>query len=96
MIPPGEALGAIEAAKGNILASGANAAAWPLIIVLVLTSVIGLFYHLRIVATLFSDAPEGQSSMQRIEWGSAIVLGGLAVWVWKVRRACSLRPSPTP
>ena len=69
--------------KFYVLASGASASAWPLIIVLVLTSVIGLFYYLRIVVTLFSAAPERQSPMQRIEWGTAIVLGGLAVLlVW--------------
>ncbi len=69
--------------KFYILASGAEASAWPLIIVLVLASVIGLFYYLRIVVTLFSAAPEGQSPMQRLEWGSAFCLGGLAVLlVW--------------
>lgn len=65
--------------KFYILASGANASAWPLIIVLVLTSVIGLFYYLRIVVTLFSEEPQLQSSKQRLKWGSAVVLGGLAV-----------------
>ena len=65
--------------KFYILASGANASAWPLIIVLVLTSVIGLFYYLRIVVTLFSAPPERPSSMQGLDWGSIVVLGGLAV-----------------
>ncbi len=65
--------------KFYILASGANAALWPLMIVLVLTSVIGLFYYLRIVVTLFSAAPERQFSMQRLDRSSALVLGGLAV-----------------
>ena len=65
--------------KFYILASGANGAAWPLMIVLVLTSVIGLFYYLRIVVTLFSAVAEPQSSKRRLEWGSAFVLGGLAV-----------------
>ena len=65
--------------KFYILASGANASAWPLIVVLVLTSVIGLFYYLRIVVTLFSASPERQPSSQRLEWGSAFVVGGLAV-----------------
>jgi NADH-quinone oxidoreductase subunit N len=65
--------------KFYILASGAKASAWPLMIVLVLTSVIGLFYYLRIVVTLFSEEPQFQSSRQRLTWGSALVLGGLAV-----------------
>jgi len=65
--------------KFYILAAGANAAAWPLLIVLVLTSVVGLFYYLRIVVTLFSASAERHPSSQRLEWGSAFVLGGLAV-----------------
>ena len=65
--------------KFYILASGVNAAAWPLILVLVLTSVIGLFYYLRIVVTLFSEVPEHPFSVQRLGWGTAFVLGGLAV-----------------
>ena len=69
--------------KFYILASGANVSAWPLVIVLVLTSVIGLFYYLRIVVMLFSAVPEHPSSTQRLGWGSAIVLGGLAILlVW--------------
>jgi len=65
--------------KFYILASGANASAWPLMLVLVLTSVIGLFYYLRVVVTLFSASPEGQVSIQSLGRGSALVLGGLAV-----------------
>jgi len=65
--------------KFYILASGANASAWPLMIALVLTSVIGLFYYLRIVVALFSAAPERQPSMEAIQWSSALILGGLAV-----------------
>ena len=65
--------------KFYVLASGAEASAWPLIIVLVLSSVIGLFYYLRIVVTLFSAVPEGESPLQTLEWRSALCLGGLAV-----------------
>ena len=35
--------------KFYVLAAGADAAAWPLILILVITSVAGLFYYLRIV-----------------------------------------------
>jgi hypothetical protein len=45
----------------------------------VLTSVIGLFYYLRIVVTLFSAVPEPQPSTQRLDWSTAFLLGGLAV-----------------
>jgi NADH-quinone oxidoreductase subunit N len=65
--------------KFYILASGANASAWLLIIVLVLTSVVGLFYYLRILVTLFSAAPEPPPSTQKLAWSTALLLGGLAV-----------------
>lgn len=69
--------------KFYILASGANASAWPLMIVLVLSSVIGLFYYLRIVVTLFSAGPARQFPRQTLDWGSAMVLGGLAaLLIW--------------
>jgi NADH-quinone oxidoreductase subunit N len=69
--------------KFYVLASGAEASAWSLIIVLVLSSVIGLFYYLRVVVTLFGAVPEGASPLQTLEWRSALCLGGLAVLlVW--------------
>jgi len=69
--------------KFYILASGANASAWPLILALALTSVIGLFYYLRIVVTLFLAAPEHESPTQRLGWGNAFVLDGLAfLLIW--------------
>src|SRR5580658_8988781 len=38
--------------KFYVLAAGANARAWPLIVILVVTSVAGLFYYLRILGAL--------------------------------------------
>ena len=66
-------------AKFYVLAAGAAAAAWPLIIVLVLTSVVGLFYYLRILVTLYSALPARPTPTRSLAWGSAFVLGGLAV-----------------
>lgn len=40
--------------KFYVLAAGAQAAAWPLVLILVITSVAGLFYYLRIVVALYS------------------------------------------
>lgn len=50
--------------KFYIVAAGASAAMWALILVLVVSSVIGLFYYLRVVATLYAglDAPLGAST----------------------------------
>ena len=76
--------------KFYILASGANAAAWPLMVVLVLTSVIGLFYYLRIVVTLFSDVPERQSSIAETRVGQRFCprrTRSSAHMVWRVPRA---------
>jgi NADH-quinone oxidoreductase subunit N len=43
--------------KFYIIAAGASTGIWALILILVLTSTIGLFYYLRIVATIFADRP---------------------------------------
>ena len=46
-------------------------------------SAVSMFYYLRIVVTLFSEVPEGESPLQTLEWRSALCLGGLAVLlVW--------------
>jgi NADH-quinone oxidoreductase subunit N len=65
--------------KFYILTAGAAASAWPLMLVLVLTSVAGLFYYLRIVVTLYSAPPERAVPIQNLAWGSACVLGVLAI-----------------
>ena len=44
-------------AKFIVLMSGVHGALWLPVIVLVLTSVIGLYYYLRIISTLFAPAP---------------------------------------
>ena len=44
-------------AKFVVLMSGVHSALWLPVIVLALTSVIGLFYYLRIISTLFAAAP---------------------------------------
>lgn len=47
-------------AKFYLVAAGADSQVWFLILVLVITSTIGLFYYLRVIATLFQKtAPEG-------------------------------------
>jgi NADH-quinone oxidoreductase subunit N len=65
--------------KFYILTAGAAAAACPLMIVLVLTSVAGLFYYLRMVVTLYSAPPEHGALIQPLAWSSALVLGLLAI-----------------
>ena len=41
--------------KFYIVAAGASSAIWALVIILVVSSVIGLFYYLRIVATMYAS-----------------------------------------
>ena len=47
-------------AKFVVLMSGVNNDLWLPVIVLVLTSVIGLYYYLRIISTLFAQAPAAE------------------------------------
>jgi len=69
--------------KFYILAAGANAAAWPLILILVVTSVAGLFYYLRIVVALFSDPPEHAAPLEVLSRSGVVVLAVLAVlMIW--------------
>lgn len=71
--------------KFYILAAGAASGMWILIVVLVLTSVVGLFYYLRIVVAIFS-APQGAAdfpAVLRVPASSSVTLGVLSVLlVW--------------
>ena len=69
--------------KFYVLAAGAAASAWPLVIILVVTSVAGLFYYLRIVVTLYSAQSEHAAPIQMLSHGGAfilVVLGILLIW----------------
>jgi NADH-quinone oxidoreductase subunit N len=70
--------------KFYVLDVGAAAGAWPLIIILVVTSVAGLFYYLRVVVTLYSTPSEhanGQivSIDRRAAWPGVLMLAVLAL-----------------
>jgi NADH-quinone oxidoreductase subunit N len=69
--------------KFYVLAAGANAAVWPLILILVLTSVAGLFYYLRIVVALYAEPIESDAPMRSTPWSGVLVLvllGILLLW----------------
>lgn len=71
-------------AKFYVVTAGASAGIWALILILVITSVIGLFYYLRIIGTMFESVPEGTSSVQPHAIGARCVLLALTillVWV---------------
>jgi NADH-quinone oxidoreductase subunit N len=70
--------------KFYILAAGANAQAWPLIVILVATTVAGLFYYLRIVAVLYADPTEHAAPVRAVSRSAALVLAVLAlllIWI---------------
>ena len=70
-------------AKFYVLAAGASATKWSLIIVLVTTSTIGLFYYLRILVALYSAAPVRQVFIQPVVPASGVVLALLtALLIW--------------
>jgi NADH-quinone oxidoreductase subunit N len=48
--------------KFYVVAAGVEAALWPLVIILVISSVIGLFYYLRVVVAIFGDPARSEST----------------------------------
>ena len=60
--------------KFYVLAAGAAAGAWPLIIILVVTSVAGLFYYLRILVALYSAPPEHATLLPIVQGSGLIVV----------------------
>jgi NADH-quinone oxidoreductase subunit N len=46
--------------KFYIVAAGATTGAWALLLILIITSTIGLFYYLRVVFALFQHETEGE------------------------------------
>jgi NADH-quinone oxidoreductase subunit N len=66
-------------AKFYVIATGADQEAWPLIIVLVVASAIGLFYYLRIIVTLYSTEPIQSGGAARVSRASGTALTVLTV-----------------
>jgi len=65
--------------KFYVLAAGAERSAWLLIIALVVTSVAGLFYYLRVVVALYAASPEREVPRPKLSGGGALVLAALAI-----------------
>jgi NADH-quinone oxidoreductase subunit N len=64
-------------AKYYIVAAGASSGLWGVIIILVINSVIGLFYYLRIIVSLF--ARPGEAAVSRSSYSGSIVLAVLTI-----------------
>ncbi len=69
--------------KFYIVASGASSGIWSLIIILVVTSAIGLFYYLRIIVALYASpvesTNEGRGALTAVSTLDGCVIGVLSV-----------------
>jgi NADH-quinone oxidoreductase subunit N len=69
--------------KFYIVAAGASSAMWALIIILVVTSAIGLFYYLRILVVMYGQSSESPASPSRLTPAGRLVLTLLtALLIW--------------
>jgi NADH-quinone oxidoreductase subunit N len=70
-------------AKFYVVTAGASAGIWALILILVISSIIGLFYYLRIVATLYARRPEEAPHAEPHSIAGSYVLVALTiVLIW--------------
>jgi NADH-quinone oxidoreductase subunit N len=70
-------------AKFYVVTAGASAGIWPLILILVISSVIGLFYYLRVVVTMYARVREEAPRAEPHAIGGSYVLVGLTILlVW--------------
>lgn len=70
--------------KFYIVAAGASSAHWALIIILVVSSVIGLFYYLRLVATMYAS-PDSQlttTAVPATSIGGAVLAALTCLLLW--------------
>jgi len=70
--------------KFYVVGAGAESSLWPLVVVLVINSAIGLFYYLRIIAALF-ERTEGQAAQTAApvtRLGNAVLACLMALLIW--------------
>jgi NADH-quinone oxidoreductase subunit N len=63
--------------KVFVLLAGIQSALWPLVILLVLTSAIGLVYYLRIVVTMYAAFPERETARDSLPVPSSSLAGSI-------------------
>ena len=68
-------------AKFYVVAAGASAGIWALILILVISSVIGLFYYLRIVVTMYAHVREEAAHAEPHAISGSYVLVALTILV---------------
>ena len=65
--------------KFYIVATGVGSALWLLIVVMILNSVIGLFYYLRIIVAMFSHLEKKDSAVAGLSTSGSLVLAALVI-----------------
>jgi NADH-quinone oxidoreductase subunit N len=65
--------------KFYVLAAGVTAALWPLVVILVINSAIGLFYYLRIVVAMYTPTEEIKPVPAAIAAHALSVTGGVVL-----------------
>ena len=69
-------------AKFYVVAAGVSGAAWVLVFVLVTTSVIGLFYYLRVLVTMYARTTEVFPASTLFHPAGAVLIALTALLVW--------------
>src|SRR6185437_3860356 len=69
-------------AKFYVVDAGASTANWALVLILVITSVIGLFYYLRIVVTMYAPVPEEIQVPTSLHPGSYVLIALTVLLLW--------------
>jgi len=65
--------------KFYVIAAGADASLWLLVILLVVNSVIGLFYYLRVIVVMAAEPQPVQATMQAQSQGGTAWMGTLSL-----------------
>ena len=70
--------------KFYVLAAGVGSAQWLLVVVLVITSAIGLFYYLRVIVALYTaPSPVLEEKSQGVAWvGNIALIGLMVLLIW--------------
>jgi NADH-quinone oxidoreductase subunit N len=76
--------------KFYLVVAGVSASFWLLVIVLVMTSGIGLFYYLRVVVAIFARPPQTNTPNVTLPLAGELTLAGLTVMLVGI----GLLPSP--
>jgi NADH-quinone oxidoreductase subunit N len=76
--------------KFYLVVAGVSASFWLLVIVLVMTSGIGLFYYLRVVVAIFARVPQTNTPKVTLPLAGELTLAGLTVMLVGI----GLLPSP--